>query len=438
MPLANQGLRTFDASQRKPTTVPMRFLPQLSLKERSRRWDALRKTMTVGRFDALLFLGNDIFWDMGLSNIRYVFNVSSKVLLYGAFYASGEPTIWNSAQHMNYPYNFLSSVQDWTHDIRPFNGLPAIASELRSRGFAKSRIGLVGYSSTIQTVSTLLAGEVEALKRELPEADLSDAGYLLERMRMVKSEEEVDMLRKAAAIGRKVLDTMVEHARPGNTEAEVFAEMIRTQIASGGEPNIFNLLTSGPVEHPESELWHLLHGKDQPAAPSMRPLEEGDVILGEWHSKYGGYLAHTEYTAYVGKKAPQQLHDIFKVCVECLDASQEALRAGNTLREAWRAIRRPCEDAGYAFVELGFHAMGVGSPEFPTVIYGEDSPVVQLNGQGIGDLILEEGMCFGNNLDIHNPAWKIDVGCMLSDFMVVRPGGAELLVNTPRSLAETL
>jgi hypothetical protein len=50
--------------------------------------------------------------------------------------------------------------------------------------------------------------------------------------------------------------------------------------------------------------------------------------------------------------------------------------------------------------------------------------------------VFEEGMTFGNNLDIHNPAWKLDVGCVLSDFMVVRPGGAELLINVPRELGE--
>jgi hypothetical protein len=46
-------------------------------------------------------------------------------------------------------------------------------------------------------------------------------------------------------------------------------------------------------------------------------------------------------------------------------------------------------------------------------------------------------MTFGNNLDIYNPKWKLDVGCMLSDFMVVREREGELLVNTPRVLGES-
>ena len=418
----------------KPTQVPKQYLPQISLAERDRRWDQLRKRMLLGRFDALIFPGNDIYWDMGIANIRYVFNVASKISLYAAFFIDQPPVVWNSVAHMNRPYNFLHSMQDWVSDIRPFRGLGEIAAEMRAKGLDRSRIGLVAYSSTIQTTPTFLHGEVEELKKLLPNAELVDASWMLEQMRIVKSEEEIRLLRQAGKIARKVVDAMVGAAKPGATEAEVFAEMIRTQIANGGEPNIFNLFASGPIDHPPAELWHLLHGLDQPQVPSMRPLAENDIVVAEWHTKYGGYLAHTEYTVYVGKKPPQQLLDIFKVCVESLDVSKEVLKAGNTLRQAWEAIRKPCQKAGYDFVELGFHAMGLGSPEFPTVIYLPGYGGNALNGHRIGDFVLEEGMCFGNNLDIFNPKWKPDVGCMYSDFMVVRKNGAECLVNTPQEL----
>lgn len=108
-----------------------------------------------------------------------------------------------------------------------------------------------------------------------------------------------------------------------------------------------------------------------------------------------------------------------------------------TLLEAWEAIRQPCQRAGNDFVELGFHAMGLGSPEFPTVIYLPGYGGNALNGHRIGDFVLEEGMAFGNNHDIFNPKWKPDVGCLYSDFMIVRKGGAERLTGTPRELGVT-
>ena len=253
---------------------------------------------------------------------------------------------------------------------------------------------------------------------------------------MVKSEEEIDMLRKAGKIARKVIDAMVNTARPGVPDAVVYGEMIKTQIANGGDPNIFNLFAAGPVEHPPNELWHLLHGCEQPLTPSMRPLKDGDIIVAEWHTKYGGYRCHTEYTVYLGKKAPRELLNIWAVSVECLQASKEALTAGRTIREALEIIRKPADKAGLDWVELGFHAMGTASPEFPTCVYKEGFGSNSLNAHRIGDMVLEEGMTFGNNVDLHDSKWKPDVGCMLSDFMVVRPKQAECLIGTPLELAQ--
>jgi Xaa-Pro aminopeptidase len=418
----------------RPTKAPAEFMPKIPLAERNRRWDGLRKRMLMANVDALLFLGNDIYWDMGIANIRYVTNAAFKMGSHLSFFIDSEPVLWNFVAHMNRPYNFLLSVQDWVKDVRTARGLVEIAADFRDRGLDRGRIGIVGFNSTIQTVTTFLSGELKLLERELPGVEFVDMTWALQQMRMVKSEVEIDLMREASKISRKVVDALVATARPGRLECEVYAEMIRTQIANGGEPNVFNLFASGPIDHPSDELWHLLHGMDQPVMPSRRLLANNDIIVTEWHTKYAGYLVHTEYTVYVGNKVPDPLNDIFKVCVESLDASREALKAGNTLRDAWEAIRKPAEKAGIDFVELGFHAMGLGSPEFPSVVYKPGFGSNALNGSRIGDLVLEEGMTFGNNIDLFNPNWKPDVGCMYSDFMVVRPNGAELLVNTPREI----
>jgi Xaa-Pro aminopeptidase len=337
---------------------------------------------------------------------------------------------------MNRPTNMYHSLNTWMTDFRTRGGVAAVADELKARGLERSKLGLVGFSSTIQITPTLLHQDVLNLQKLLPEAQFVDASWILEEMRIVKSEEEIEMLRKAGRIARKVVDAMIETARPGIPEAAVYAEMIKTQIANGGEPNIFNLFSSGPVEHPRDELWHMLHGCEQPLAPTMRPLAEGDLIATEWHTKYGGYRCHTEFSVYLGKRAPRELLNIWNVSVECLHASKDALVAGKTIREALEIIRRPAAKAGLDWVELGFHAMGTASPEFPTVVYAEGYGSNTLNGYRIMDLVLEEGMTFGNNIDLHDSRWKPDVGTMLSDFMVVRPGKAECLIGTPTELPQ--
>lgn len=418
----------------RPNVVPPEHFPRLSLRERDRRWDGLRKRMIFAGVEALVILGNDIYWDMGIANLRYITGVGAKMGSNGLFFLEGDPVVYNAVPHMSRPFHPQVSQQDWVQDIRISRGIGELAAELRDRGLDRSKIGIVGFSSVVLPSSVFVGVELQALEAALPNARLVDFGYALQEMRMVKSEEEIAVMRRGGQVARKVVDAMVASARPGVLEAELYAEMIRTQIANGAEPNIFNLMTSGPVEHPEGELWHLLHGVDQPASPTMRPLADGDLVIAEFHTKFGGYLVHTEYTVHVGQRVPAQLQRLWDVAIECLDASQEIMRPGVALREVWEAVRRPAEQAGLDWVELGFHAMGMASPEFPTVVYAPGYGLNSANGHGIGDLVLEEGMTFGNNIDLFDPAWKPDVGVVLSDFMVVREGGAELLVGTPRTI----
>lgn len=420
----------------KATRELMAHRPQFSLAERARRWDGTRKKMKMAGLDALLILGNDTFFDMGLVNGRYLTQVGSKVGTNVLFMMDADPIVWNALPHQQRPTNIHLSTQEWVSDVRPALGLGDLIAEVREKKLDRSRIGLLGFSSAIMTTPTLFHGDVVTLEGELPGCEFVPAGWLLEEMRLIKSDEELAMLAGAGRISRKVIDTFMEYPRPGMPEAELYAELIKTQIANGAEPQIFFMLTSSPVEHPKTELWHGLHGAEQPAVPSMRPLAKGDVITAEWHVQYGGYLAATEFTVYLGKKAPQKLKDIHKVNVECLQASLEALKPGNTLREAWEAIRAPAEKAGLDFVELGFHGHGMASPEFPIVIYRPGYGAPALNGQGIGDLVLEDGMVFGNNIDLFDPAWKPDIGCMFGDMVVVRGNRAEQLVDVPLHLPE--
>jgi len=420
----------------RATRVPSKYIPQIPLSERNRRWDRARKAMLMAGMDAFILLGNDIYWGMGMANMRYMFQVDAHLGGNGLFPLHGEPVVWTGVPHMNRPTNPYLSLNDWVSDFRTMGGMAVIADEVRQRGLDKSKLGLIGFSSTIQTTPTLLHQDVLTLQKLLPQAELIDASHILQDMRMVKSEAEIEILRGAGKIARKVVDAMIESARPGVPEAAVYAEMIRTMIANGGEPNIFNLFTSGPVEHPKNELWHMLHGSEQPITPTMRPLAEGDLIVTEWHTKYGGYRCHTEFSVYLGKKAPKELLNIWNVSVECLEASKTALVAGKTIREALEIIRKPAAKAGLDWVELGFHAMGTASPEFPTVVYAEGYGSNTLNGHRIMDMVLEEGMCFGNNIDLHDSRWKPDVGTMLSDFMVVRPNKAECLIGTPTEFVQ--
>lgn len=431
-----------DATATPPAVTPASleaWVPQLSLAERDRRWARMRELMALAGLDALVLIANDMSFGMATANVRYLTQVGSLCGGEAAFFLDSDPVVWNSNQpQMHHPCNAYRQTQHWVGDIRLSEGIAGVAAELSKRGCGTGRIGIAPFSSTLFATPYILAAQQAALERELPNATLVPAGWLLEHLRLIKSNEEIGMIRRAAEICRTALDALVDAAQPGTPEAVLVADMLRAQVANGAEPQVFTFLSSGPVEHPTGEVWRLLHGTEPPGAPTMRPLSDGDAVVTEYHTCYGGYLAGAEFTVYVGRRAPAQLKAIFDVCVETLQVSLEVLRPGVTIREAYTAIRAPVEWAGMDFVELGFHGHGLASPEFPTVVHrpGQGGPA-SMDGTGIGDLVIREGMVLCNNIDVFDPRWKPDVGCMYGDTVVVGPDTTSRLVDIPTELAET-
>lgn len=418
--------------ENKPSKEIMKYLPHFSLAERDRRWEQIRYKMVLRGLDCLLLWGNDIFWDMGMVNFRYLTHVGSKHGGLALFPLEGDPVVFSAPPHINTPFSPFLSSQDWVDDIRSYTGLAPVVEAMKEMGFEGGRIGVVGYGSALAMHSVTHKDYVRLLEM-MPKADFTEATPLVEEMRLIKSPEEIGMLEKAGQIGRKTIDAMIETARPGIKECELYAEMVRTQIANGGEAQIFLLLTSGPIDGNESGVKHLLHGVEQPYTPTTRELQKGDIVICEFHSCYGGYMTATEFTVSVGT-APPEYHRIHDVSVECMHAEAEAMRPGATLREVWEAARAPVKKAGIEFLELGFHGHGMASPEFPVVVYKTGEGLMA--GAGIGDFKLREGMVLGQNIDLYDPNWKTDVGHMLGDCLVIEAQGGRRLVGTPEELPE--
>src|SRR5262249_19771 len=122
----------------RATRELLRYLPQLSLAERNRRWDRTRKKMLMAGDEALLLMGNDSYWGMGMADVRYILQIDGEIGAVGLFPLTGEPVVWHAPVHMSRPTNMLLSTQEWTEDIRPIAGWAVVADEMRRRGMARS------------------------------------------------------------------------------------------------------------------------------------------------------------------------------------------------------------------------------------------------------------------------------------------------------------
>jgi Xaa-Pro aminopeptidase len=414
-----------------------KYLPQLSLAERDRRWAMVWESMILHQLDCLLVMGDDRAFGQGDANVRYLTQLTGQRMGSAVvFPLEGTPVAFASPPHMHdKPFPVYRAFNDWVAETRPLGGLKPIIEALKAAGCERGTVGLVGFQGAGPYASNLFSREqVELLATELPRARLIEATPILERLRTIKGPEEIAMLKRSGEISRLKIEAMIRMARPGVKECELYAEMVKTDISLGGEAFTFNLLTSGSVTD-KGQIQHLLHGRGQPLSPTTRPLRKGDLVMTEFHTGYGGYLTGAEKSVYIGRP-PRELRRLHEVAVECMERGIEKLRPGAAVGEVAEAFRKPARLAGMEYVELGFHGHGLSSPEFPRCATYPSERLATGRGagpfRGLGLTEIRENMVVATNIDIHDPAWRSDVGIMgPADTVWVTAKGPVKLVGTP-------
>ena len=142
------------------------------------------------------------------------------------------------------------------------------------------------------------------LKELLPRAEIVALDDMLEKVRSVKSAEEIECPAQGRRARRPDACDLPRHwRRPGVKECEVYAGMMQAMMANGGEePTLFLWACDRhPYPHPFR-------------VPTMRPMERGDVIICEMHPKFGGYFTHVERTFCLGEPEAKQV-EIYEGCV---------------------------------------------------------------------------------------------------------------------------
>lgn len=413
------------------TTDRKEFVPQLSIAERDKRWKAARERMVMHNLDCLLIWGNDKMTGQCEANLRYLTNIGTQRMGGGicVFPLESEPVIFLYCpipSQFSLPFPVYSAFQTWlsTPNIRYHTNMSALVNFLKELGYEKSRIGLVDSSSSPQR-RIITYDDYNTLAAEMPKASLVDATGFLEELRMVKSEEEINHLRKACHIAQLKIESMIAACKVGAKECEVYAKMVETDIANGGEAYIQNLMTSGSTIEPYTQ--HLLHGKGAPLSPTSRILSEGDLIISEFHTSYGGYLASAEKSVFIGKP-PQQLQRIHDTAIECHKSGLDMIKPGVTVYEVWQAFYKPLKAASMSYLELGIHSHDLHSGSLPKISREPKTKRERI----IADIELRENMVFATMVDIHDPAWRDDVGIMFGDTVLVTKTGSQTLVNTPQ------
>lgn len=393
-------------------------LPRLSLNERDRRWAAVRKEMKASGLDAIVLWGWPYMWDFYTANARYLCpiggNAEFNVLI---FPVEGEPTAiiqlptfldgWRAAQ------NWVSDIR-----VRTKTWADTVANRLKELKIDRGKIGMDGLSAPLDADGWLPHGVYTRLRDLVPNADLIALDDMLEKIRAVKSPEELDALRRAARLGDLMLATCRDTAKPGVRDCEVYANMMQSMLANGGEEPTLFLWACDPLPYPHPFR-----------VPTMRPMEKGDVIICEMHPKMGGYFTHVERTFSLGEPDRKQL-DIYEGCLAAYRCGLEGFGPGRTISTAMDAVKDDIMSRGLDICEAGIHGHGLASLEYPRYRHhaiNADREAIKV----IGDRF-EEGMVFAFNIDLVDPKWHGGkTGCVFAETIEITADGARRLHDYP-------
>ena len=280
-------------------------------------------------------------------------------------------------------------------DRSPFAALvEALPSRrIRRLGFEANRLSFHAHRSLLAARPKLALDPVE--------------GWI-EAARAVKSEAEIETMRRSAALNSQAFEAVVGRWRPSWSERRVAAEIDYEIGRLGGEKPSFDTIVAG------GEHGALPHASPRPVRPPKRSL----VIL-DHGAILDGYASDMTRMAAWGDPGPAARR-MFDAVLEAQMAALDAVRAGVAAKAVDRAARKVLENQGLGdrFPHSTGHSLGLEIHERPKLGRKEN-------------VRLQEGMV----VTIEPGAYVPDLGGVrIEDMVVVRRSGCEILTSTPKTL----
>jgi Xaa-Pro aminopeptidase len=164
------------------------------------------------------------------------------------------------------------------------------ADALRKMGLLDKKIGLAGGMSFLMSAWRRMQERAGDHKLDLIPAD-----DILERMRLIKSPAEIELIRHASTVGVKWMDATLGAAIEGNTEGDAVGEGLRVLAANGGIQQDI-AIASGPF------ALHYMGSSGIPHWNAQRPMKNGDLVhCDQWGPVNGYYTDFARSTVVDGK-----------------------------------------------------------------------------------------------------------------------------------------
>jgi Xaa-Pro aminopeptidase len=236
------------------------------------------------------------------------------------------------------------------------------------------------------------------------------AGPLVEPLRLVKDEEELAMMSKAALIGCDLFEHILGFLRPGLKEIDVAAELEYRARLAGAEGMSFETIVASGVRSA------LPHGR---ATSTVLP-RRGFVTL-DFGIILEGYCSDMTRTVYLGSARARE-RETYEAVLQAQEAGVQAVHAGASCAEIDEAARSVLRRAGLAeaFSHSTGHGVGLEIHESPRVGVGQNTKLV--SGMVV---TIEPGIYLAG-----------EFGIRIEDMVAVTPAGGQVLTPAPKALIE--
>jgi Xaa-Pro aminopeptidase len=237
---------------------------------------------------------------------------------------------------------------------------------------------------------------------------LRNAPALVERARMVKEDDELELIRAAVRLGATLFDRALEVLRPGIKEAEVAAEMEYAARRAGAEEMSFpTIIASGARSA-------LPHGR-----ATEQAIASGGFVVCDFGVILAGYCSDQTRTVWVGAASGangEEARRVYESVREAQEAAIAAVRPGISVAEVDGAARKVLRQAGLGryFTHSTGHGVGLEIHEAPRVAAGQKE-------------VLKPGMVITIEPGVYFPGkW----GVRIEDMVAVSEDGCEVLTPT--------
>lgn len=265
-------------------------------------------------------------------------------------------------------------------------------------------------SSVSVDTETCTVDQLNSYKTSLKASVSSDNSFskLIRKLRMIKSQDEIDNMIAAQRIAEKGFEHMLDFVKEGRTEREVQLELDYYMLSHGAEELSFDTIALS------GSNTSLPHG-----VPSDKLIKKGEFVLLDFGAVVNGYHSDMTRTFCVGEPS-EKMRKVYEIVLEAQLAALNAVKAGITGRELDKIARDIISTEGFGdnFGHSLGHGVGMEIHEMPYASPNKEDILPENSIVTVEPGIYLEG----------------EFGVRIEDFVVVKNDGCENMTKAEKKL----